>query len=58
MLKQGCYLEGLLLEEGQRIRKDVQSFHSLPVGSVEVCVDGQVLIAQVENTEVKTRFIH
>lgn len=37
------YLQGLLLKEGQRIGKDVQRLHSLPVGCVEVRADGQVL---------------
>lgn len=37
------YLQGLLLKEGQRIGKDVQCLHSLPVGCVEVRADGQVL---------------
>lgn len=40
-----CYLNGLLLKEGQCICKDINGFHSLPIGCVEVRLDGQILSA-------------
>lgn len=41
-----AHLECLLLKECQRIRKDIQSLYSLPIGCVQVSLDGQVLVAE------------
>lgn len=43
------YLECLLLEESKCVCKDIQSFHSLPIGCMEVGLNGQVLVAKESN---------